>query len=44
MHPLTVILLLMIGGEVGGILGMILAVPLGVVIKVIYEDLNYYLF
>lgn len=44
MHPLTVIFLLMIGGEVGGILGMILAVPLGVVIKVIYEDLNYYLF
>ncbi|WP_298840150.1 AI-2E family transporter [Clostridium sp.] len=44
MHPLTVILLLMIGGSVGGILGMILAVPLGVIIKVIYEDLNYYLF
>ena len=44
MHPLTIILLLMIGGKVGGILGMILAVPLGVVIKVIYEDLNYYLF
>jgi len=44
MHPLTVIVLLLIGGEVGGILGMILAVPLGVVIKVIYEDLNYYLF
>ena len=43
-HPLTVILLLMIGGSVGGILGMILAVPLGVIIKVIYEDLNYYLF
>lgn len=44
MHPLTVILLLLIGGKIGGILGMILAVPLGVVIKVIYEDLNYYLF
>ena len=44
MHPLTVILLLMLGGKVGGILGMILAVPLGVVIKVIYEDINYYLF
>jgi len=44
MHPLTVILLLMIGGEAYGILGMILAVPMGVVIKVIYEDLNYYLF
>ena len=44
MHPLTIILLLIIGEKVGGILGMILAVPLGVVIKVIYEDLNYYLF
>ncbi|MBU3126300.1 AI-2E family transporter [Clostridium tagluense] len=44
MHPLTVILLLILGGKVGGILGMILAVPLGVVIKVVYEDLNYYLF
>lgn len=44
MHPLTVILLLLIGGKIGGILGMILAVPLGVMIKVIYEDLNYYLF
>ena len=44
MHPLTVIVLLMIGGELGGILGMILAVPIGVVIKVVYEDLNYYLF
>jgi len=44
MHPLTVILLLIIGGKVGGIAGMILAVPLGVVVKVIYQDLNYYLF
>ncbi|MCH5138390.1 AI-2E family transporter [Clostridiaceae bacterium UIB06] len=44
MHPLTVILLLIIGGEVAGFLGMILAVPLGVIVKVIYEDLNYYLF
>jgi len=44
MHPLTVIMLLILGGKIGGILGMILAVPLGVVVKVIYEDLNYYLF
>lgn len=44
MHPLTVILLLIIGGEAAGFLGMILAVPLGVIVKVIYEDLNYYLF
>jgi len=44
MHPLTVILLLLVGGNIGGVLGMILAVPLGVVIKVIFKDLNYYLF
>lgn len=44
MHPLTVILLLIVGGEVAGFIGMILAVPLGVIIKVMYEDLNYYMF
>jgi len=44
MHPLIVILLLIIGGEVAGFLGMILAVPIGVIVKIVYEDLNYYLF
>jgi predicted PurR-regulated permease PerM len=44
MHPLVVIILLIIGGKIGGFLGMVLAVPVGVVIKIIYEDLNYYLF
>lgn len=44
MHPLIVILLLIIGGEVAGFVGMILAIPIGVILKVIYEDLNYYLF
>jgi predicted PurR-regulated permease PerM len=44
MHPLTVIILLIIGGKIGGFIGMVLAVPVGVVIKIIYEDLNYYLF
>lgn len=44
MHPLLIIILLIIGGELWGVLGMILAVPLGVIIKVIYEDLNYYIF
>lgn len=44
MHPLIVILLLIIGGKVAGFVGMILAVPIGVIIKVIYDDLNYYLF
>ncbi|MEG2353216.1 MAG: AI-2E family transporter [Clostridium sp.] len=44
MHPLTIMILLIIGGEIGGLLGMVLAVPLGVIIKVIYDDINYYLF
>ncbi|BDR86360.1 hypothetical protein N071400001_09680 [Clostridium tetani] len=44
MHPLLIIILLIIGGELWGVLGMILAIPLGVIIKVIYEDLNYYIF
>ncbi len=44
MHPLMVIILLIVGGKVAGVLGMILAIPLGVIVKVVYEDLNYYLF
>lgn len=44
MHPLIILVLLIIGGELGGLLGMVIAVPIGVVIKVIYNDLNYYLF
>lgn len=44
MHPLIIILLLILGGKIGGFIGMVLAVPVGVVIKVIYEDINYYLF
>lgn len=44
MHPLAIIIILLIGEKVGGMAGMILAVPIGVIIKVIYDDLNYYLF
>lgn len=44
MHPLVVIILLIIGGKIGGFIGMVIAVPVGVVIKIIYEDINYYLF
>lgn len=43
-HPMVVILLLLMGGKIGGFFGMVLAVPVGVMIKIIYEDLNYYLF
>ena len=41
MHPLIIIILLMVGEKMGGFIGMILAVPVGVIIKVIYEDINY---
>ncbi|HEY5560518.1 MAG TPA: AI-2E family transporter [Clostridiaceae bacterium] len=44
LHPLSVILILIIGGEAGGLLGMIIAVPVGVIVKIIYNDVNYYLF
>lgn len=44
MHPIIIIILLLIGDMSGGLVGMILAVPIGVIIKVIYDDANYYLF
>ncbi|MPQ43106.1 AI-2E family transporter, partial [Clostridium tarantellae] len=44
MHPLAILILLLIGDKLGGLLGMILIIPIAVVIKVIYEDLDYYLF
>lgn len=43
-HPLTILLLLLIGGSLGGIIGMIIVVPLWVMVKILYEDLDYYLF
>ncbi|VYT77724.1 AI-2E family transporter [Clostridium tertium] len=44
MHPIMIIILLLIGEKIGGFIGMIIAVPIGVIIKVIYEDINDYLF
>lgn len=44
MHPIIIIILLLIGEKLGGFAGMILAVPIGVIIKVIYDDINDYLF
>ena len=43
-HPIVIIIILLIGEKIGGVCGMILAVPIGVILKVIYDDLNYYLF
>lgn len=44
MHPLVIIILLLIGDNIGGFVGMVLAVPIAVIIKVLYDDINYYLF
>ena len=44
MHPVTIILLLILGEKIAGVAGMILCVPIAVIIKVIYDDINYYLF
>ncbi|MGL4761500.1 MAG: AI-2E family transporter [Sarcina sp.] len=44
MHPLVVIILLLIGEKIAGLVGMVLIVPVGVIIKIIYEDIDYYLF
>ncbi|MGL4772671.1 MAG: AI-2E family transporter, partial [Clostridium sp.] len=44
MHPLAIIILLLIGDKIGGFVGMVLVIPVGVILKVIYEDINYYLF
>lgn len=44
MHPIMIIILLLIGEKLGGFIGMIIIVPIGVIIKVIYEDINDYLF
>lgn len=43
-HPLFIILLLIAGGKVGGFVGMVMAVPVAVIIKVIIEDLDYYMY
>ncbi len=43
-HPLIIVILLLIGEKVGGFIGMILVIPLAVIIKVVYEDINYSLF
>lgn len=43
-HPLLVIILLVLGGKIAGFVGMVLAIPVAVIIKIIYEDLDYYLF
>ncbi|MDB5085471.1 MAG: family transporter [Bacilli bacterium] len=40
LHPLTIILALLIGGEVGGIMGLIFCIPLVAVLKVIFQHVT----
>jgi predicted PurR-regulated permease PerM len=42
MHPLSIIFVLLVGGELAGIIGLILAVPFFAVIKVIAQHISYY--
>ncbi|TKH41375.1 AI-2E family transporter [Paenibacillus sp. FSL R10-2782] len=42
-HPLTVIILVLIGGDLAGITGIVLAIPLYMIIKVIFSKV-YFLF
>ena len=44
MHPIIIIILLILGEKIGGVIGMVLVVPIAVIIKVIYDDIDYYLF
>ena len=44
MHPLIVIILLIVGEKLAGFIGMVLVIPAAVIVRVIYDDLNYYLF
>lgn len=43
-HPVVIILLILVGQKIGGVFGMIICVPIAAIIKIIYEDINYYFF
>ncbi|MCL2323908.1 MAG: AI-2E family transporter [Oscillospiraceae bacterium] len=43
-HPVVIILLILIGQKIGGVFGMIVCIPIAAMIKIIYEDINYYFF
>lgn len=43
-HPVTILLLLILGGSIAGIVGMILVIPIWVMGKIAVGELEYYLF
>lgn len=44
MHPILIIILLLIGEQIGGLIGMVFIIPIAVIIKVLFEDWDYYMF
>jgi predicted PurR-regulated permease PerM len=38
MHPLLIIFLVLLGGEVGGVIGMFLAIPAAAAIRIVYDN------
>ncbi len=42
MHPLSIIFVLLVGGELAGVIGLILAVPVFAVMKVLVHHINVY--
>ena len=44
MHPLVIMLALLLGGEMGGILGLILSVPILAILKVGFVHIRKYFF
>jgi predicted PurR-regulated permease PerM len=43
LHPLGVVFALLAGGQLGGLLGMLVAIPLAAICKIIFRDIYYYL-
>lgn len=43
LHPLVIVLALLVGGELWGLLGMLLAVPLAAVIKILFKHIYLHL-
>ncbi|NLI91814.1 MAG: AI-2E family transporter [Peptococcaceae bacterium] len=43
LHPLWVVFALLAGGELDGIMGMLVAIPLAAILKIIFREIYYYL-
>lgn len=43
LHPLWVVFALLAGGELGGLMGMLIAIPLAAIVRLIVKEVYYYL-